>query len=120
MATVKQPNTTCDIYSQGTAPPLAPRVAGVKFYLGSGLEEAAKGILPFTYTHVGFFGGDVDIRDGYTGQGGFVDQDHIWVPDQNGTEYAVRFVERFRRGFPDACKRVFLDRRVPPWPTNEV
>jgi hypothetical protein len=62
----------------------------------------------------------VDIRDGYTGFLSQLVQDSVYVPDKNGTHFVVIFVERVDRGTPHEHKRVFLDRQVPAWPTDNL
>jgi hypothetical protein len=126
MALPIQTNTTCDIYRTGTMPPAAPAVAAVPCFLRSdwrGAQEAGdRTTLPMqlVWTHVLLVETSVDIRDGYTGSLGFIGQDTVYIPDQNGTAFRVVFIERLNRGQTGDHKRVFLDRQAPTWPTNEV
>src|SRR5262249_52155253 len=117
------PNTTCDIYRSSHSPPAAPDVAGVPCFLKGdwrGGQEA--GDRPNsgadTWTHIMLVDVSVDIRDGYTGFLSQLVQDSVYVPDKNGTRFVVIFVERVDRGTPHEHKRVFLDRQVPAWPTD--
>src|SRR5688572_13732544 len=126
MALPIQPNTTCDIYRTGTAPPAAPAVAGVACYLQpdwrGGQENGDRSALmvQHTWTHLLLLAATVDIRDGYTGILGFTAQDTVYIPDQNGTAFRVVFIERLNRNQTSDHKRVYLDRQTPTWPTNEV
>ena len=119
------PNTTCDIYRNSNIPPAAPDVAGVSCFLKGdwrGGQEA--GDRPnsggATWTHVMLVDVSVDIRDGYTGAMTLLLQDAVYVPDKTGTRFVVVFIERVDRGTPHEHKRVFLDRLVPSWPTNNL
>jgi hypothetical protein len=42
------------------------------------------------------------------------------VPDQNGTPFYVIFIEMVNKGTANVVKRVYLDRRAPTWPTNNI
>src|SRR5262245_581855 len=102
------PNTTCDIYRLGAAPPAAPSVAGVRCFLKGdwrGAQEAgdrlrSSGGAPpvsvsntFQWTHVALMDATVDIRDAYAGAGNlFAGLDTLFVPDKNGTKFQVIFV----------------------------
>jgi len=131
------PNTTCDIYRLGAAPPGPPSVPGVRCHLKGdwrGGQEAgdrlrSDGLAPptsvsntFQWTHVALMDASVDIRDAYTGAGNpFAGQDTLFVPDKTGTKFQVVFVERVGRGTAFDYKRVFLDRTpMPGWPTDNV
>ena len=120
------PNTTCDIYRNGNNPPAAPNVAAVACHLRpdwrAGQEHGDRATLPvgFCWTHVLLVDVSVDIRDAYAGALAFMQQDSIYVPDKNGTGFKVVFVERVFRGQTQDHKRVYLDRAVPTWPTNEL
>jgi hypothetical protein len=117
-------NTTCDLYRSGNAPPSPPDVAGVSGYLQgdymrrmeTGEHEAAG----MRYTHVLLLDASVDVRDGFNawpsaGSSG----DGVYVPDQTGTRFVVRFVELKQRG-GSAYKKVYLDRTLLTWPTNNL
>jgi hypothetical protein len=105
---LQQSNTTCDIYRNGNAPPAAPDVAGVKCYLApdwaSGHVAALQASTTGRWTHVLLVGPSVDIRDAYLpsqlGADGFGlnSNDWVYVPDKNGTKFAVIYVERLGRG----------------------
>jgi hypothetical protein len=44
----------------------------------------------------------------------------VYLPDKNGTAFRVMFVERVNRGLASDHKRVYLDRLLPTWPTNDL
>ena len=116
------PNTTCDIYRTGVAPPTAPSVAAVDcylyedFYAGHVIQIGTASV---RWTHVMLMKGTTDIRDGYTAEtaalSGF---DLVWVPDQNGTKFEVVFVVRLSIKCTTECKKVYLRRVGPTWPTD--
>ena len=119
-----QPNTTCNIYRLGTAPPVDPAAANVPCYLQSdwrgGQEGGERQIDALTWTHFMLVAADIDIRDAYTGASTASPQDLVFIPDDAGTQFNVIFVERQQRGTPNEHKRVYLDRQTPAWPTNEL
>src|ERR1700737_675373 len=106
MSTPIVPNTTCDIYRTGNAPPAAPDVAGVAIALKPDWRGAnQKGfyqIAALTGTHIAYMGPTVDIRDRYKGLMTSGNQDFIWIPDQNGTRFTVTFVQVIGLGTPGA------------------
>src|SRR5690242_4039234 len=118
-------NTTCDIYRVGKSPPAAPDVPGVPCFLRpdwrAGQDNGDRAAVPnsLTWTHVLLVDVSVDIRDRYLGALGDAPQDSVYVPDQNGTQFFVTFVERIGRGTSLDHKRVYLDRATPTWPTDE-
>jgi len=118
------PNTTCDIYRDGNSPPAAPDVAGVPCYLvadyGRHTESGEGDPMEFRFTHTMLVTLDTDIRDGYTIGAQTGTQNSVWIPDQNGTQFYVRFVEVKARGTPGAHKKVYLDRLLPTWPTDNI
>jgi hypothetical protein len=120
------PNTTCDIYRSGNSPPAAPNVAAVACHLradwGGGQDQGDRASLPvdLTWTHILLIDVAIDIRDGYAGGLSFMEQDSVYVPNQNGTKFKVVFVERVFRGQTQDHKRAYLDRFVSSWPTNEL
>ncbi|SRR5579884_2387158 len=127
---VQQTNATCDIYHTPNAPPAAPDVAGVRAYLtpdfaASHVAAVASGTVA-RWTHVLLVPPATDVRDGYSagaapGQEGTAgNQDSVYVPDKNGTKFLVVFVERLGLGTALDCKRVYLQRQQPTWPTNTV
>ncbi|MBM3997052.1 MAG: hypothetical protein FJ303_23305 [Planctomycetes bacterium] len=124
MAIPVAPNTTCDIYRSGNAPPAAPDVAGVACFLKSewlGSNQAGdRGVPLYTWTHIMLIDVSVDIRDGYLGANAFAAQDNVYIPDKNGTRFVVTFIERVQRGTLQEHKRVFLDRQTPNWPSNDL
>lgn len=116
------PNTTCDVYRAGSTPPALPDVAAVRILLTA--DFAAFRMVPgdgmgreFRFTHLALFPAGTDVRDGFdSGASGAATCDTVYVPDQNGTPFAVRFVVRM----PDGTRKAYLDRGLPTWPTNEV
>ncbi len=118
------PNTTCDIYRVGAAPPTAPDVAGVPCFLTcdwrGGQEAGDRQLKTLAWTHVMLVAVNVDLRDSYVGSTAMSTQDTVFIPDQGGTSFRVVFIERVQRGTPHEHKRVFLERQLPTWPTNEL
>src|SRR5438105_647535 len=101
-------NTTCDIYRNANTPSAAPDVAGVKCYLAPDFvtshTAAVTGTTVARWTHTLLVPTGTDIRDAYSpgqlGVDGFAAgaNDWVYVPDRNGTKFAVLFVERLGRG----------------------
>ncbi|HJT79186.1 MAG TPA: hypothetical protein VJ739_18460 [Gemmataceae bacterium] len=124
-------NTTCDIYRFGGAPPGAPAVSGVPIYLSEDFVTAhaaavAANGTALRWTHVALLPPTTDVRDGYTpGSSTGLEAnpsqvDTLYVPDQNGVAYKVIFVARAGRGTPGDCKKAYLQRQAPTWPSNDV
>jgi hypothetical protein len=123
-------NTTADIYRSSNSPPANPDVAGVRILLNGDFATAhAAAVTTSTllrWTHVALCDPTVDVRDGYQigatpGAEAVSSQaDKFFVPSQNGVQYNVLFVERISRGTAGDCKRVYLQRTTPTWPTNNV
>ena len=65
-----------------------------------------------------------DYTHGYqgvpTGLGTPSGWDWLWVPDKNGTKFAVVFVARVGRGTGSDAKLLYLLRQPPTWPTNDL
>jgi hypothetical protein len=123
MALPVPPNTTCDVYHGGGAPPTPPDVSGVVCHLEADFRrrnETGEGDgVTWRFTHVMLVPLEADIRDSYdSGSGGTTDW--VYVPDQSGTPFVVRFVERRNRGTAADHKRVYLDRKIALWPTSEI
>jgi hypothetical protein len=119
------PNTTCDVYHVGHAPPSAPDLAAVPCYLvgdyGRRMEAGESESAIFRYTHVMWVDAATDIRDDFVQWGGRQGQgDVVYVPDKNGTIFDVVHVEIKNRGTPAAVRKVYLDRSGPNWPTNNL
>jgi hypothetical protein len=112
-------NTTCDIYISPNVPPSDPDTAGqpcalvARFQQGA---EASEGDTELRWTHLLYLDAGVDVRDSYPN----TPVNRVHVPDKDGTGFDVVFVETVNRGTPARYKRVFLDRRQPTWPTNEL
>lgn len=133
-------NTTCDIYRNANAPPAAPDVAGVSIFLSPDWATSHRGAAVSAaqtasrWTHVALMPPTTDVRDAYDpggagapppGSFGYDNylgngQDHIWIPDQNGTRFDVIFVERIGLGTATDAKRVYLQRQRPTWPSNNL
>jgi hypothetical protein len=117
-------NTTCDIYRSGHAPPAAPDVAAVRCHLQADyarrMETGESEQPALRFTHALLLDVAADVRDDFDSWGGLVANDTVYVPDKNGTAFRVVFVERHARGLPADCKKVYLDRHTPNWPTNNL
>jgi hypothetical protein len=113
------PNTTCDIYRVGVAPPASPAVAGVRGHLRGDwrLADHAKDA---NWTHILLVDAAVDLRDAYTGALFFAEQDSVYIPDQGGTRFKVVFIERVDAGTANEHKRAYLDRQTPAWPSDDL
>jgi hypothetical protein len=107
-------NTTCDIYRHDSCPPPSdPDVAGVPCHLVPSFSWAASTLSGARWTHCLLVGPEVDIRDDYQGADTFgTSADSVWIPDQDGIEYRVVFVETVGSGSASAHKRVYLDRQT--------
>jgi hypothetical protein len=125
------PNTTCDIYRSGHAPPAAPDVAGVSISLqpdfASSHCAAVQASTTITrWTHLCAMPVTTDIRDGYTQtsapgeEAANATADSIYVPNKNGTQFLVVFVARSGYGSGADFKLVYLQRLQPSWPTNNL
>lgn len=113
-------NTTCDVYVGGATPPAAPSTAAVPCYLVPRFQlgqEASEGDLNYQWTHLMLVDKDKDVRDDYPA---VPTTCRVYVPDKDGTGFNVVFVELVYRGLPGAHKKVYLDRRAPTFPTNEL
>jgi hypothetical protein len=121
MSIPTQPNATCDIYRNGNTPPSTPDVAGVSCFLrpdfSRGRFQQASEV---TWTHTMLVDVSIDVRDGYSGQSTWTQQDSIYVPDKNGTKFNVVLCERTMRGTAHEHLVVYLDRLQPTWPTAEL
>ena len=123
MALPIAPNTTCDVYRNGNAPPASPDVPAVPCHLTADYlrrEETGESEgTSWRYTHVLLADVNADIRDQFSdwavGAG-----DTVYVPDMHGTAFRVVCVEVRGRGGPGAVRRVYLDRHLPSWPTNNL
>ena len=101
------PNTTCVIYHGSNAPPAAPDVSGVEGNLHP-MPTNLKS--PPTYTHWIDVALPTDIRE----------NDSLYVPDQNGTEFSVVQIERVRPGGGNDFKRAYLNRQAVNWPSQNL
>jgi hypothetical protein len=124
-------NTTCDIYRSSHSPPAAPDVAAVGINLESGfapphISATVNTTTGARWTHIAICDTSVDIRDAYipgtsVGQDTFgANFDSVFVPDKNGTKFAVVFVERVGYNSGQDFFRVYLQRLSPTWPTANL
>ena len=78
----------------------------------------------FRFTHTFLMDLSVDVRDGYSaGSATLVagTADFLYVPNQNGTKFIVKFVERQGRGSAWGHLKVYAARYNPPsWPTENL
>ena len=116
-------NTTCDIYRNGRAPPSSPDVAGVPINFQHTVHHqkwkpnVTQQNAPIqVYEYIAMVPPNTDIRD--SGNGG-PSQDTIYIPNQNGTPFAVVWVERI--GHPNGdFLRAFLTRNTTTFPTTNL
>jgi len=101
------PNTTCDIYHSGNAPPAAPDVAGVAINL---VLHPANLKQDITYSHWADMPLATSVAAG----------DSLYVPDKNGTQFKVQTYERIRFGGGNDFKRVYLMRQAVSWPSDNL
>jgi hypothetical protein len=124
MALPVQPNTTCDIYRSGNAPPASPDVAGVVCLLkadyGLGLERGEGDSASKKYSHKMLVDCATDIRDAYDAGTIGANADTVYIPDKNGVAYKVVYVEIAAAGSAASHKRVFLSRKGPTWPSSNL
>jgi hypothetical protein len=125
MATTTIPgNATCDVYHSGSpGPPAAPDVAAVSGRLQPDfkgrMEQGESEDKQFRYTHILLVDASTDIRDGFAAWSAS-GADTVYVPDKNGTAFRVVHVEITNPGGVGAARKVYLDRKLPPWPTNNL
>lgn len=116
-------NVRFAIYRATDPPPADPAATDVPGYLEGAYDEGlekAESLPAFRYTHLLLVDGDVDLRDDFRTFGVSDDRDVIYIPDASGTPFEVVFVERPFRGGAIDVRRVFLNRRLPPWPTSDL
>lgn len=128
MALPVQTNTTFDLFRPPNFPPTTPDVSGVPCFLRPAFregQEAGEANQANHYTHVMSVALSVDVRDGNASAGtgsysvnNFADV--LCVPDKDGTQFVVYFVERVGRGTASDHKRVYLARSAVTWPTDEL
>jgi len=105
------PNTTCDVYHQGNAPPNPPDVAGLPVFL-QGRFGNLKPPAAAVYTHVMHVAIGADVR--------FGNNEQVYIPDKNGTKFSVTFVQRIRAGGGNDYKEVYLYRQAVNWPSTNL
>jgi hypothetical protein len=118
------PNTTCEIYRTGHAPPAAPDVALRRCHLAADyerrMETGESETRTLRYTHVLLLDPGTDVRDGFSQFGQAGTEDSVYVPDRTGTRFRVVLVEPQDLGLPTFHARVYLDRYAPAWPTTNL
>ncbi len=118
------PNNTGDLYRPGNTPPADPDIAGIPLYLSPNYEwrlESGETLSNNArYTHFAIVSLATDLRDGFTDYTTFGNADSVFIPNKDGTEFKVIFVERRNRGQSNEYKKVYLNRERPTWPTNEL
>jgi hypothetical protein len=105
-------NTTCDIYRAGTAPPSDAPALTTSGALTPAPRNCKVGPSGPAYTHWLDLPLDTDIRDSPA--------DAVYVPDRNGTMFAVCIYERIRCGGGNDFKRVYLMRQAVSWPSQDL
>lgn len=126
MASPRQTNTTCDIYRASNSPPSSPDVAAVvctlEAHYARGLETGEYATdAGLNFTHILWLEPGIDIRDGYAADATDLgNADHVYVPDKDGTQFIVTFVQDNFPGTPQAHQKVYLRRTQVTWPTNEL
>src|SRR5947207_3000964 len=118
-------NITCDVFHAGGGPSGTPDLAGVACVLVPDYDNAHRYVAsgssapaPFRWTHYLLVDYATDIRDSYDVSTATVTApDNVFIPDKNGTRFAVRFVERVGRGTKQDQRKVYLDRAAPSWPS---
>src|SRR5687767_2491304 len=107
------PNTTVDIYHAPNAPPADPNVPAVPCHLtpcfAKGNEAGTVG--GHKYTHLMLVDAGIDVRDQYSSDAALGEV--VYVPDKNGTPFAVKMVTLAGRGGPHEHQRVWLARKEP-------
>ena len=118
------PNTTCDVYRAGNAPPASPDIDGVPCTLTGiyeqGLERSEGDSDSLKYTHRLLVAPATDIRDDYSLGTINGNQDVIYIPDKTGTAFSVVYTEFVDLGQPWEHKRVYLVRKAPTYPTSNL
>ena len=131
---IPTPNTTCDIYRYNHSPPATPDIPGVPCVLipdfagGHAVPSVTLGDASLRWTHILLGGATTDLRDHYLGgsagsQGSEAigaEPDYVYIPNMNGTQFVVIYVERLGRGTPGDQKRAFIQRVTTTWPTNDI
>jgi hypothetical protein len=106
------PNTTCDVYHQGNAPPSPPDVAAVPVFLQGRFRNLKPTATVGPYTHVMHVAIGVDVRSG--------NNERVYIPNKNGTLFDVVFVQRIRAGGGNDYKEVYLNRQAVNWPSDNL
>jgi len=113
------PNTTADLYISPNAPPAAADQAAVAVHLEAEFEMAtqhAQGDATFRWTHRMYVQDSTDIRDSWPN----APVNSAYIPTKNDTQFLIVFVEVVNRNTPQQYKRVFLYRKTPVWPTDNI
>lgn len=123
IATVPR-STTAVAYRAGNSPPSAPDVtlfpctlwASFQLRVEAGEGDTAAG----HFSHIMTCHVDTDIRDDYDEGTPGANNDAVYVPDENGTEFGVRFAEVVELTDGTLVRRVYLDRREVTWPSSDL
>jgi len=111
-------------YHYGNSPPSPPDVPtteGVIFASFFWRVEAGEGdTAAGHFTHILVVASDIDIRDDYDEGTPGAQYDVLYFPDAGGTPAIVRFSELFRDYDGTVRRRVYLDRKTPPWPQLDI
>jgi len=113
------PNTTYDFCIAPNDAPAAPDKSAIKAHLEAEFEMAtqhAQNDANFRWTHRMYVQDTEDIRDTWPAN----PANKVYIPDETGTAFLVVFVETLNRNTPQQCKRVFLRRQSPHWPTDQI
>jgi len=112
--------TTFVVYRSGNSPPSAPDVSLTNglvfsaFYqrVESGEGDTAAG----HFSHILHCLQSTDVRDDYDEGTPGANYDTVYIPDENGCAFVVRFTEIFKDIDGITKRRVYLDRKAPLWP----
>ena len=109
------PNTTCDYFEDGHLPETdPPDLAAVPIFLDGDFMRGNLGIGNLRWTHLLKVRGNVEI------QAADSPANLVYVPNKDGTCFEIVFVEVLERGKAGSFKRVYLERKSIPWPSEQL
>ena len=109
------PNTTCDYFEDGHLPETdPPDLAAVPIFLDGDFMRGNLGIGNLRWTHLLKVRGNVEI------QAADSPANLVYVPNKDGTCFEIVFVEVLERGKAASFKRVYLERKSIPWPSEQL
>ena len=109
------PNTTCDYFEDGHLPETdSPDLAAVPIFLDGDFMRGNLGIGKLRWTHLLKVRGNVEILTADS------PANHVYVPNKEGTCFEIVFVEVLERGKAGSFKRVYLERKSIPWPSEQL